>query len=184
MDYIKQTIHSVRSISFRSLLSQIISLALIVCSALLIWKVLIVYTQCSSPIVVVLSGSMEPAFYRGDLLFLSNRISEEDPLSVGDVVVFQIKGREIPIVHRIIRLHEDEQDSALHMLTKGDNNAVDDRGLYAHGQEWLNADHIVGRTRGMLPYVGMITIWMNTYPAAKFGLIGLLALLVLFSKDQ
>jgi signal peptidase len=31
-----------------------------------------VVTGSESPIVVVLSGSMEPAFYRGDLLFLTN----------------------------------------------------------------------------------------------------------------
>ena len=31
-----------------------------------------VVTGSESPIVVVLSGSMEPAFQRGDLLFLTN----------------------------------------------------------------------------------------------------------------
>lgn len=37
------------------------------------WKGLSVVTDSPSPIVVVLSGSMEPAFQRGDLLFLWNR---------------------------------------------------------------------------------------------------------------
>jgi signal peptidase I len=49
---------------------------------------------------------MEPAFFKGDLLFLSNRITQDDPLRVGDVVVFNVDGRDIPIVHRIIRLHK------------------------------------------------------------------------------
>lgn len=53
---------------------------------------------------MVLSGSMEPAFYRGDLLFLTNY--EDDPLKAGDIVVFKVEGRDIPIVHRIIKLHE------------------------------------------------------------------------------
>lgn len=44
---------------------------MIVGSALMIWKSLMVLTWCESPIVVVLSGSMEPAYYRGDILFLS-----------------------------------------------------------------------------------------------------------------
>lgn len=52
-------------------------------------------------------------------------------------------------------------------LTKGDNNAVDDRGLYAPGQLWLNKGDIVGRARGVLPFVGMITIYMNEYPNLK-----------------
>ncbi|XP_008933590.1 PREDICTED: signal peptidase complex catalytic subunit SEC11A isoform X2 [Merops nubicus] len=77
---------------------------MIVSSALMIWKGLMVVTGSESPIVVVLSGSMEPAFHRGDLLFLTNRI--EDPIRVGEIVVFRIEGREIPIVHRVLKIHE------------------------------------------------------------------------------
>lgn len=52
-------------------------------------------------------------------------------------------------------------------LTKGDNNRVDDRGLYAEGQLWLTPKDVVGRARGFLPYVGMVTIMMNEYPKLK-----------------
>lgn len=31
------------------------------------------------------------------------------------------------------------------MLTKGDNNNVDDRGLYERGRLWINKKHIIGR---------------------------------------
>ncbi len=51
----------------------------------------------------MLSGSMEPAFYRGDILFL---YMGRKPFSAGEVVVFNINGRDIPIVHRIIKVHE------------------------------------------------------------------------------
>ena len=47
---------------------------------------------------------MEPAFQRRDLLFLTNY--KKDPIRVGEIVVFKIKGREIPIVHRVLKLHE------------------------------------------------------------------------------
>jgi len=47
---------------------------------------------------------MEPAFHRGDLLFLTNY--EEEPVRVGEIVVFKIEGRDIPIVHRVLKLHE------------------------------------------------------------------------------
>lgn len=50
------------------------------------------------------SGSMEPAFYRGDLLFLTNY--QEDEIRAGEIVVFKIEGRDIPIVHRVIKVHE------------------------------------------------------------------------------
>ena len=43
---------------------------LIVGSALMLWKSLMGIFMTESPVVVVLSASMEPAFYRGDILFL------------------------------------------------------------------------------------------------------------------
>ncbi|KAI7694066.1 hypothetical protein SSS_08573 [Sarcoptes scabiei] len=86
------------------ILCQFLNFGIIVSSALMIWKGLMVMTGSESPIVVVLSGSMEPAFHRGDLLFLTNH--QEEPIRVGDIVVFKIKGRDIPIVHRVITLHE------------------------------------------------------------------------------
>lgn len=57
-------------------------------------------TNSPSPIVVVLSGSMEPAFQRGDLLFLWNRNPD---VQVGEVVVYNVRGKEIPIVHRVVK---------------------------------------------------------------------------------
>jgi len=40
------------------------------------------------------------------------------------------------------------EDGAIKFLTKGDNNSVDDRGLYAPGQLWLERKDVVGRARG------------------------------------
>ena len=74
----------------RLLLHQGLNLAMIVFSALMIWKGLMFLTKSESPVVVVLSGSMEPAFQRGDILFLNN---QANPIRVGEVVVFKIKDR-------------------------------------------------------------------------------------------
>lgn len=46
---------------------------------------------------------MEPGYYRGDILFLREPVT---PVSVGDVVVFNTGDSDIPIVHRVIKLHE------------------------------------------------------------------------------
>lgn len=51
----------------------------------------------------MLSGSMEPGFYREDISFLH---MGQKPFRAGEVVVFSINGRDIPIVHRIINVHE------------------------------------------------------------------------------
>ncbi|KAG2470820.1 ZN592 protein, partial [Polypterus senegalus] len=74
---------------------QVLNFGMIVSSALMIWKGLMVITGSESPIVVVLREN-------GDIKF----------------------------------------------LTKGDNNAVDDRGLYKQGQHWLEKKDVVGRARG------------------------------------
>ncbi|KIY92643.1 putative Signal peptidase complex catalytic subunitSEC11A [Monoraphidium neglectum] len=122
-------------------------------------------TGSESPVVVVLSGSMEPGFHRGDILFLN---LGKAPARTGEIVVFNLDGRDIPIVHRVI---------------KGDNNHMDDRLLYNRGQEWLHMHHIVGRAVGFLPHVGMVTILMNDYPWLKVALIAVLGLLVVTSKE-
>lgn len=74
-------------------------------------------------------------------------------------------------------------DGTVKFLTKGDNNSVDDRGLYAPGQLWLTKKDIVGRARGFLPYVGMITILMNEYPNFKYMILGILAIYVLLHRE-
>jgi signal peptidase I len=165
----------------RQLTFQLLNLAMIVFSALMIWKGLMFSTISESPVVVVLSGSMEPAFQRGDILFLNNAITD---VFVGDVVVFKIKDRDIPIVHRILKVHRDVNNASyVELLTKGDNNRVDDRGLYAPGQLWLQREDILGKAVGTLRYVGMVTIALNDYPVLKYVLVGLMGLFVLTSKE-
>lgn len=46
-----------------------------------------------------------------------------DPIRAGDITVFKIEGREIPIVHRVIKVHEKSIEETK-FLTKGDNNQV------------------------------------------------------------
>uniref|UniRef100_A0A7S3M735 Signal peptidase complex catalytic subunit SEC11 n=1 Tax=Spumella elongata TaxID=89044 RepID=A0A7S3M735_9STRA len=164
----------------RQLTLQALNLAMIVFSALMIWKGLMVVTKSESPVVVVLSGSMEPAFQRGDILFLTN---QDDPIRAGEIVVFKIKDRDIPIVHRVMKVHEKE-DGSVEVLTKGDNNRVDDRGLYAPGQLWLQREDILGRAKGTLRYLGMVTIILNDYPVLKYVLIGIMGIFVLTNKES
>mmetsp|Transcript_8389 Transcript_8389/g.19748 ORF Transcript_8389/g.19748 Transcript_8389/m.19748 type:complete len:184 (-) Transcript_8389:101-652(-) len=164
----------------RNFITQVLNLGCVVFSALMLWKGLMVFTLSESPVVVVLSGSMEPGFYRGDILFLTNY--DDPPIGTGDVVVFQIQGRDIPIVHRVMNTHEKE-NGTLSILTKGDNNQVDDRGLYAKKQLFIGKKEIMGRAQAFLPYVGMITIWLNDYPWLKYILIGSMGFFVIIGRE-
>ena len=179
MDTFVDMYTTLRDMRKRQLAHQVLNLAMIVCSALMIWKSLMVVTSSESPVVVVLSGSMEPAFHRGDILFLHMGFT---PFRAGDIVVFKVADRDIPIVHRVIKVHEKESGE-VDLLTKGDNNRVDDRGLYAPGQRWLEREDILGKAVGTLRYVGMVTIALNDYPVLKYVLVGMMGLFVLTSKE-
>ncbi len=60
---------------------------MIVVSAVMIWNCLKLGLYTYSPVVVVLSGSMEPSMYRGDILFLHKNTE----IVVGDIVVYELE---------------------------------------------------------------------------------------------
>ncbi|KAB2024109.1 hypothetical protein ES319_D06G064600v1 [Gossypium barbadense] len=147
---------NMKSTHIRQIVSQAISLGMVISSALIIWKGLICITGSESPVVVVLSGSMEPGFKRG---------------------------RDVPIVHRVIEVHEQRDNKEADILTKGDANLYDDRMLYTSSNRWLQQKYIMGRAVGFLPYVGWLTIIMTDKPIIKYILLGALGLLVITSKE-
>ncbi|RWR81715.1 signal peptidase complex catalytic subunit SEC11C [Cinnamomum micranthum f. kanehirae] len=167
----------------RRFTAQAINLGMIVSLALMIWKLWMCISGSESPVVVVLTGSMEPGFKRGDILFLH---MNEAPIRAGEIVVFNIEGRKIPIVHRVVTVHERLDNGEINVLTKGDNNQVDDKhgGIYANGQLWLQRQHIIGKVFGFIPYVGWATIVMTEKPIIKYLLISALGLLVVTSKEE
>lgn len=143
---------------------------------------------------------MEPAFQRGDILFLWNR---EQYLDVGDIVVYNAPQRDIPIVHRVVHEHiveekpkskakskskkqleEGKTQKSQYLLTKGDNNERDDLPLYGYGKTYLNREKdIVGNVKGYLPKVGCITILITENKYVKYAMFGFLAISALFSQE-
>ncbi|ORX53991.1 signal peptidase I [Hesseltinella vesiculosa] len=180
-------------IPFAQVALQVLNIMTVLASALMIWKSLALALNNESPIVVVLSGSMEPAFYRGDLLVLD--MPRNQPIAVNDIVVFKLPKREVPIVHRVIKLHDEVtcvftlllspriDTGKQFLLTKGDNNQADDRGLYDYQQMWIHQDHVVGKVRGFVPYVGMVTIMMSEFPWLKYALLAVLGLFALIQRE-
>ncbi|KAH7131586.1 hypothetical protein B0J13DRAFT_587847 [Dactylonectria estremocensis] len=168
----------------RQAAAQLMNFALILSTAFMMWKGLSVITDSPSPIVVVLSGSMEPAFQRGDLLFLWNRnlMSETQ---VGEVVVYEVRDKDIPIVHRIVRKFGsgDYYSEKAKLLTKGDNNMSDDTELYAKGQDYLVRKDIIGSVVGFVPFVGYVTIVLSENPWLKTVMLGIMGLLVVLQRE-
>ncbi|KAF3510659.1 hypothetical protein F2Q69_00008244, partial [Brassica cretica] len=99
-------------------------LCMIVTSALIIWKALMCVTGTESPVVVVLSRSMEPAFKRGNV-------------TRGYIILTYDQGS-----------HSSRRDGCNWCYVLCDKNDVDNMGLYADGQFWLHRHHIMGRAVG------------------------------------
>lgn len=59
------------------------------------------------------SGGAGPAFQRGDILFLNN---QEDSIRIGELVAFTMKDSDVPIVHRVFKVHE-KQDGKVSIGT-------------------------------------------------------------------
>ena len=123
---------------------------------------------------------MEPGFSRGDLLFLHNH---DMPYEVGDIVVYKMPARDIPIVHRVHEVHIDKRTNSTKLLTKGDANFAHDRTFY-DGEWMITPDHVQGRVWGFLPYVGVVTVLMNDFPLLKFALIGSIGLFVMLNREN
>jgi signal peptidase I len=85
---------------------------------------------------VIDSWPIKNGFRKGDVLVV--RGVNETELKLGDVIVFDIEGQRIPIVHRIVKLNGE-------MVTKGDHNPVAD--------PW-KVEKIHGKVIFVIPFLG------------------------------
>jgi signal peptidase len=83
----------------RTFLHLALSILLAISHAYMAWKALSLLTNSSSPVMVVISESMAPAFHRGDLLLLSNWKTH---IHIGDIPVVWFEGAVLPMVHRAV----------------------------------------------------------------------------------
>ena len=149
-------------------------------SALAAWKMLSYTLDTATPVVVILTGSMLPEYRRGDVLLIDNRFHA---IQIADIVVYNIPGRNIPIVHRVHVIHNPGTEEESRFLTKGDNNQVHDQQLYQQGQYFLNRDNIYGSSIAYAPFFGMFTIWTTDYPWLRYLILGVMGLFILTGKE-
>ncbi len=150
-------------ISKKKVLTTIFIIGFAFFGSYLIYFVMQLALNTQTPMVVVISGSMEPNINKGDLLFLRGMdpedIKEKDSEHEGDVIVYNARGLwegapEDPIVHRVIDKYK--KDGKWYFITKGDaNNNADKEPVPAH--------RILGVVCGRIPYIGWIKIIMSDY---------------------
>ncbi|MHA1932008.1 MAG: signal peptidase I [Promethearchaeota archaeon] len=144
----------------RKIIVTVILLGSAFSGAFLIYFIMQVALNTQTPMVVVVSGSMEPNLHKGDLLFLRGINAENIRNGTiegkeGDIIVFDAQGLPgwfhapaDPIVHRVV---DKKYDNGWFFLTKGDANPSPDAA-------WVPETRIFGVVVGRIPYIGWVKI--------------------------
>lgn len=103
---------------------------------------------------VVISGSMEPELYAGDMVIVNRNVKYED-ITRGDIIIFKYK--DMNVIHRVI--DQKDVDGVRYLKTKGDANARDDGYLTtASNYRGKALFHIPKLFRFMIDFFKMIKI--------------------------
>eukprot|EP00767_Chilomastix_cuspidata_P000645 gnl/Chilomastix_cuspidata/1172.p3 GENE.gnl/Chilomastix_cuspidata/1172~~gnl/Chilomastix_cuspidata/1172.p3 ORF type:complete len:182 (+),score=94.40 gnl/Chilomastix_cuspidata/1172:1019-1564(+) len=173
-------VSQLRRMRAQTLLLNITSAILVFTSALMTWDLFKVVLNNEFPIVVVLTGSMEPSYIRGDLLLVHD--DARRARRIGDVLVYRLKGKLIPIVHRLLRVLQ-TRDGETRLLTKGDNNAHFDNYLYTDTTTLAPAD-VIGRIVAYVPGIGFLTILLKSHRWLRYPLFALLGAMALLGHEE
>ena len=113
----------------------------------------------------VLSGSMEPHYQVGSIVYIDKNITPQE-ISVGDPIAFY-RGEKTVATHRVTSIDKENETFA----TKGDANDVVD----GNPVEYKN---FIGKATVSIPYIGYLTVGIQS----RKGMIlacGLLAFMIL-----
>lgn len=124
---------------------------------------------------VVLSGSMEPTYPVGSLLY----VKDVDPfaLASGDVITFMLD-EDTVATHRIVGVVPDESDpSVVRFRTKGDANDTEDGSL-------VHYKNVIGSPVFALPKLGYVASYIQNPPGTYVAIsAGAILLLLVFLPD-
>ena len=124
---------------------------------------------------VVLSGSMEPTYHVGSLIYVKSVDYKE--LKVGDPITYMIS-QDTVVTHRIIEVLVDEEDpDTLRYFTQGDANTVAD-GTSVHYK------NIIGKPVFSIPYLGYVSNYIQNPPGKYLAIsAGALLIFLIFLPD-
>lgn len=112
----------------------------------------------------VLSGSMEPTYHTGSLIYVKK--VDYRTLEVGDAITFMLDENTVA-THRIVGIVPDEEDpEVVRYRTKGDANEAEDGGL-------VHYKNVIGKPVFTIPKLGYIASYVQnppgTYVAVSAG---------------
>ena len=118
----------------------------------------------------VLSGSMEPAYHTGSLIYVKE-VDYRD-LGEGDVITFMLN-EDTVATHRIVGVVPDENDpTVLRYRTKGDANDAEDGSL-------VHYKNVIGSPVFTIPYLGYVANYIQNPPGTYIAMSGGAILMIL-----
>lgn len=113
----------------------------------------------------VLSGSMEPTYHVGSLIYVKDADPEE--VQVGEPITFKISD-DTMVTHRVVAIDTDART----FQTKGDANDNVDGGAVAY-------ENLVGKPVFTIPYMGYLAVYANTTTGMIITVTVILVILIL-----
>ena len=109
----------------------------------------------------VLSGSMEPQYHVGSIIYVKE--VEPSELKVGDAISFLISENTVA-THRIIEILPDDDDpNVIRFRTKGDNNDIEDTNP-------VHSNNVLGKVVGTIPLLGYVSDFVQNPPGTYITL--------------
>ena len=129
----------------------------------------------------VLSGSMEPTYHVGSLIYVKD--VDYRQLEAGDVITFMLDENTVA-THRIIQVVPDEDEpEVLRFATQGDANDAPDGTL-------VHYKNVIGTPVFTIPQLGYVANYIQNPPGTYIAISGAAILLLLmflpdlFSEDE
>ncbi len=123
----------------------------------------------------VLSGSMEPTYHVGSLIYVKN--AEHRRIKSGDVITFMLNENTVA-THRVTEVIPDKKEPGIYCYrTKGDANESEDAGLVEHR-------NVIGTPVLTIPYLGYVAGCIQSPPGRYAAIsVGAILLLLVFIPD-
>lgn len=146
-----------------------------ICAVILLAALLVVPRLMGFKVFAVLSGSMEPAYHTGSLIYVKETDYRE--LKEGDVITFMLNDKLVA-THRIVEVVPDEENpDIIRYRTKGDANEIEDGNL-------VHYKNVIGTPKFTIPYLGYISTYIQTPPGSYVAIaLGALLLMLTFLPD-
>ena len=147
--------------------STILVVLIVACAVFLIGSRLIGYRVFN-----VISGSMEPAYSIGDLLYVKEVNPNE--IKVGTPITFVLNEDLVVATHRVIKIDAENQ----HFYTKGDANDTADSAP-------VHFNNVIGVPQFRIPLLGYVSDFIQHPPGIYITIgIGVVLIVAVFLPDM